>query len=294
MQFFDILNIVAPTLIIILIGYLFGKLTRIDFRPVADIALYVGAPVLAFFSLLTSPIVWSEATKVWSAALIIISSCGVIAYLIFTLLRQKHTGLYLPIAIMNTVNLPFPIVYLAYGATGLMAAALFSIPVTLVLFSFGVYLVAGKRWQENIKEVLKIPVLYAAVLGLLFNFLEIEIPDFAFNALDLLAKMGIPLILLVLGYNISRIRITSLPTTLLASFLRVGVGLAVGFLVADLLDISGVYRSVVILESAMPAAAMSAIVTTKFRSEEDLVASVVLTSTIISIIIIPFLLHILA
>lgn len=294
MQFIDVLNVIIPTLVIILIGYLFGKLTKIDFRPVADIALYVGAPTLIFFSLLNSPIVWAEAAKIWFAALIIIATCGITAYLIFTLLRQKHTGLYLPISIMNTVNLPFPIVYIAYGFTGLIAAALFSIPPTLILFSFGIYLVAGKRWQENIKEMFKIPVLYAAVLGLAFNFFDIEIPASVFNALDLLAKMAIPLVLLVLGYNVSRIKITSLATTLLATFLRVGVGITVGFLVVEWLEISGVYRAVVILESAMPAAAMSAVVTTKFKSEEDLVSSVVLSSTIISIIIIPFLLYILA
>jgi predicted permease len=96
--------------------------------------------------------------------------------------------------------------------------------------------------------------------------------------------------LIILGYNLARVKVISLPNTLLASVLRVGVGLMIGFLIVNLLDITGVFRSVVILESAMPAAAMSVIITTKYRSEEDLVASVVFITTLASLVIIPFLL----
>jgi predicted permease len=291
MQVLDILNIVLPTFIIIFIGYIFGKITKTGFAPVVNIALYVGAPAIVLFSLISSPIVLLDAVKVWSASLVIMLGCGIVAYLVFAICKQKHSGLYVPIIIMNTVNLPFPIAYFAYGSEGLTAASLFSIPATFVLFSLGVYIVAGKQWKQNIKEVFKIPVLYAAVLGLLLNLFHVDVPELAINSLDIIAKMGIPLVLLILGYNLSRAKITSLPNTLLASFLRVGVGLMIGFLIVNLLDITGVFRSVVILESAMPAAAMSAIIATKYRSEEDLVSSVVFITTLASLIMIPFLLN---
>jgi predicted permease len=291
MQILDILNIVLPTFIIIFIGYIFGKITKTDFAPVVNIALYVGAPAIVLISLINNPIVLLDAVKVWSASLVIMLGCGIAAYLAFTMCKQKHSGLYVPIIIMNTVNLPFPIAYFAYGSEGLTAASLFSIPSTFVLFSLGVYIVAGKQWKQNIKEVFKIPVLYAAVLGLFLNLFHIEVPELAVNSLDIIAKMGIPLVLLILGYNLSRAKITSLPNTLLASFLRVGVGLMIGLLIVNLLGITGVFRSVVILESAMPAAAMSVIIATKYRSEEDLVSSVVFITTITSLIIIPFLLN---
>ncbi|HEY78707.1 MAG TPA: AEC family transporter [Dehalococcoidia bacterium] len=291
MQILDILNIVLPTFIIIAIGYIFGKITKTDFAPVANIALYVGAPAIVLTSLLNNPVVLLDAAKVWGASLVIMLGCGIVAYLVFTMLKQEHSGLYVPIIIMNTVNLPFPIAYFAYGTEGLTAASLFSIPVTLVLFSLGVYIVAGKQRKQNIREVFKIPVLYAAVLGLFLNFFRVDVPELAINSLDIIAKMGIPLVLLILGYNLSRVKITSLPITFLASFLRIGVGLMIGFLIVNLLGITGVFRSVVILESAMPAAATSVIIATKYRSEEGLVSSVVFITTITSLIVIPFLLN---
>jgi predicted permease len=87
---------------------------------------------------------------------------------------------------------------------------------------------------------------------------------------------------------------SSLPTTFLASFLRMGVGLGIGLLVVYLLDMTGVYRSVVILDSAMPAAALSALLAAKYNNEAGLISSVVLVTTIASLVIVPLLLRMLA
>jgi predicted permease len=105
--------------------------------------------------------------------------------------------------------------------------------------------------------------------------------------------MVIPLALLVLGCNLSKVRITSFPTTLLASFLRVGIGLLLGLLAVTLFNLDGILRSVVILCSAMPAAVNSSIFATKYNNEAELVSSVVLVTTIASLAVIPFLLNIL-
>jgi hypothetical protein len=71
------------------------------------------------------------------------------------------------------------------------------------------------------------------------------------------------------------------------------VGLVLGFLVVNLFDLTGVLRSVVILNSAMPAAAMTSMLATKYDNEAELVSSVVLVTTLGSLIVIPFLLRML-
>lgn len=290
----NIIDIVLPTFIVIFIGYLIGRLTKIDMAAVVDIALYIGAPALVFISLLNKKIVLVDAAKVWAAAIIIMFGCGIIAWLVFKILKQRHSGLYVSISMMNTMNIPFPVVYLAYGVEGLIAATLFYIPNSLLMSSLGVYIMAGRRWRESIKEVFKLPIIYAAALGLILNLLDVNVPELVIGSLDLIAMMALPLVLLVLGYNLSKARMTSFPTTLLASFLRMGIGLVIGLFVVNFLDITSIFRSVVILVSAMPAAAMSSILATKYGNEADLVSSVVFLTTIASLIIIPFLLNMLA
>jgi len=290
----DILNIILPTFIVILIGYIFGKITKMDMSAVVTVVLYVGLPALVFVSMLSKSIVLLDATKVWAAAIMVIFGCGIVAWIIFTIIGQKHSGLYIPITIMNTVNIPFPIIYLVYGSEGLFAATLFYIPVVLTIYSLGVYIASGKHWRESVKEMFKVPPIYAALTGLLLNLSNVTVPELIIKPLNFIGMMVIPLVLLVLGCNLSRVKVTSLPTTLLASFLRVGVGLLFGLLAVNLFNLTGILRSVVILDSAMPAAAISAILTMKYKNEADLVSSVVFATTIASLVIIPFLLHMLA
>jgi hypothetical protein len=289
----DIIEVVLPTFIVILIGYIVGKFTRLSAGPLVDISLFVGIPALVVVSLINKEIVLVDAAKVWAASFTIQVGCLVVAWLVFRALRQKHSGLYVAIALMNTVNIPFPIIYLAYGAEGLAAATLFYIPNLLLLYTLGVYIMAGRGWRDSAKEVFRLPAVYAAAVGLALNFLDVEVPALAVNTLEFIALMAIPLVLITLGHNLSRVKMASFPTTLLASFLRIGVGLGIGLLVVELLDITGVFRSVVVLDAAMPAAATTALLAARYNNEAELVSSVVLVTTVASLVVIPFLLAVL-
>jgi len=290
----EILNVVLPTFIIIFIGYLFGKIKKVDVSAIVDVVIYVGLPALALTSMLDKKIVLVDAAKVWASAVMIMFGCGIIAWIVFKIIRQKHSGLYIPIAAMNSVNMPFPIIFLVYGSEGLFAATLFYIPNVLLVYSLGVYVASGRDWRSSIKEVLKIPPIYAALLGLALNLLDVTVPELIIKPLNFIGLMVIPLVLLVLGTNLAKVKITSFPTTLLASFLRVGVGLGLGFLAVTLFDLTGVLRAVVILDSAMPAAVNASLLATKYRNEADLVSSVVFVTTVASLVVIPFLLSVLA
>ena len=177
----DLLNIILPTFIVIFIGYLLGKITKMNMSAIVNVVFYVGLPSLAFVSMLDKKIVLLDAAKIWAAAVMIMFGCGIVAWIVFKMIRQKHSGLYIPISVMNTVNIPFPIIYLVYGAEGLFAATLFFIPSMLLVYSLGVYISSGKHWKDSIKEVLKIPPLYAALAGLLVNFLHVRVPELIFN-----------------------------------------------------------------------------------------------------------------
>lgn len=288
----ELLRVVLPTFIIIFIGFLFGKLKKPDMSVLSEITIYIGLPALVLTSMLEKKIVLLNAVKIWGAALIIMVGCLVIAWIVFKIIRQKHSGLYLPISMMNAVNIPFPIIFLVYGTEGLYAATLFMIPCSVFAYSVGIYIASGGNWRKSLKEVFKIPPIYAAVLGLLLNMLEVQVPEVVIRPLEIIGLMAVPLVLLVLGNNLSKMKaITSVRTTLLASFLRVGVGLAFGFLAVTVFNLDGVLRAVVLLDSAMPAAVNAAIITTKYNNESELVSGVIFVTTLASLAIIPFLLH---
>ena len=291
MPFTEILNVILPTFAAIFIGYIIGKLIKIDITGLIDIIFYVGLPALAFVSVLSQKITLLDAAKVWAAGIIVTLGCGVIAWVFFRLKKEKHSALYLPISLPNTLNIPFPIVSLAYGSAGLLVATLYYIPNLLMLYSVGVFVAAGGNWRENIKEVYRVPALYTAILALLLNLLHVNVPTLATKTLDFIGGMVVPSVILALGYNLARVRITSFPTTIIASVIRVGGGLALGFLMVELFHMTGVFRSVTILMSAMPGAVNTYLLAAKYKNEPELVASTVLVTTVASLVMIPLLLH---
>ena len=284
-------EVVTPAFFAILVGFLVGKLMKINIAPVVDVTIYVAVPAIVFVSLLKQDIVLGDAARIWAAALTVMAGSALISVLVFTALRRKHSGLHASIGFMNTVNLPYPILYLAYGTEGLVYATLFSVPNMFLMYSLGVYVMSGRHWRENFREVVRMPVVYAAVAGLALNLLNVPVPELAISMVDLVAMAAIPLMLIVLGYNLSKVTLSSLPTTFLASFLRIGVGLGLGLLMAWALDLTGVPRTVAIVVSAMPAATAMSLLSAKYNNEPELVSSVVFVTTVASLGVIPLLLH---
>ena len=158
----DILKIVLPTFLVIFIGFVYGKFSKGNMASVVDLAFYIGIPALAFTSVVDKEIVLLDATKMWASTILIMTGCLVTAWIVFKVLRKKHSGLYIPILMMNAVNIPFPIAYLAWGDEGLLAATIFYIPTILVVYSVGVFIASGgKDWKSGIKETLRVPAPYA-------------------------------------------------------------------------------------------------------------------------------------
>jgi len=291
MPYADVLNVVLPTFITIIIGYVVGRLVKIDMSGVIDIIFWVGLPALAFTSILSHQIVLIEAAQIFAADVIVTFGCGLLAWLIFKIKREKHTGLYLPVMFPNTVNIPFPIISLAYGDSGLFAATLYYIPNVILIYSLGIFIAAGRGWRENLINMLKVPTMYAAIIALLLNLNRIAVPALIMRPLDFIGSMVTPAVVLTLGYSLSRITVTSIITTGLASLVRLGGGLAIGFLIVYIFQMTGIIRSVVILMAAMPGAVNTYLIAAKYKNEPELVASVVFITTVVSLLLIPFLLH---
>lgn len=293
MPYREVFNVVLPTFVTIIIGYIFGKFVKLDLSGINKIIFYIGLPAVAFTSILSKDIVLEDAATVWGAELIVTFGCAAAAWLLFKWRREKHSSLYLPAALPNTINIPFPIISLAYGTEGLFYAVLYFIPNSILMNSVAVFIAAGKGWRENLKTVLKVPAMYAAFLALTLNLLHINVPPIVMGPIDFISNMVIPMVVLTLGYSLAQVKITSLSTTLLTALVRLGGGLALGFLAAYLFNITGVMRSVVILVSAMPSAMNTYLLAAMYKNEEELVASVVFVTTAASLVIIPVLLKIL-
>jgi predicted permease len=153
-------------------------------------------------------------------------------------------------------------------------------------YSLGIYLLSG---EGGWKEIFRLPLIYAASLGIAFNVTEIRVPEPIFRPLWLLGYSTIPLMLVTLGYRLHDIRSLVWGHSLGGALVRIIGGFAAAYLTVTLFGIEGVNRQVILLYGALPSAVVNFVLTEKYRQDPELAASIVFFTTLLSLISIPLL-----
>jgi predicted permease len=96
--------------------------------------------------------------------------------------------------------------------------------------------------------------------------------------------------LITLGASLTSLNTSVWQRSMIFSLLRIGGGFLFACLVVNLTGLSGVARNVVLLQAIMPAAVFNYLLALKFDRDPNKVASVVITSTLLSLLAIPILL----
>jgi len=290
MSFVLILQTVMPVFLIVLAGFIIGKYKKISTQPFIDLIVYLAGPFLIITSISNSDINLSDFLLITLAASSVILISFLLIFIILKTTKSEKKGLYLPMSFGNTGYLGYPICLFAFGIAGLSRAVVYDMINSLFLFSIGIWIIHHKN---GLKEAFKVPLIYAVVIGLLLNLLKITIPEMLFKPMEMIGMIAIPLALLVLGYKLTEIKIRTLKTAFFASLFRIIIGFVIAFVIIKLFSITGLVRDVILIESAMPAAVMSIILSEKYKRDSELVASVVFITTIISVFSIPIILSIL-
>ncbi|HAO93733.1 MAG: hypothetical protein A2X99_10600 [Deltaproteobacteria bacterium GWB2_55_19] len=288
MALLKVLSVVFPVFCIIGLGYLFARFKKISLEPIIEILLYLTIPALVISSLSRKKLIFDDLATVSVAALIVVLGTGAIAFAYLSVKKRKDLrGFYLPTMFMNSGNMSFPLALLAFGQEGLTVAILYYIAISLLVYSLGIYIAKGKG---GLSEMFKLPLIYASVIGLALNFGNIEIPSPLLTTFDMLGAATIPIMQVSLGYRLHSAKLQYPGMSIAGSVIRIGGGLAIGWLVVTALGIEGLNGKIILLSSGMPSAVINFVVSHRYNVNSDLVASTVALSTIFSIVTTPLLL----
>lgn len=283
-----IIQTVLPLFLIIGLGYIIGRYHKVDAKSFADLIIYITSPCLVFTSLSQSTINKKVFLMIALATAGIIVIQALLAYFFLRAWKSEQKGLYLPLTMGNTGFLGYPVALFAFGPVGLSVAVIYDIIMSLFMYSGGIYVI---NKDKSIKEVLKLPLIYAALLGIIFNFGSMEVYSPLFKSLEMIGLVTIPVALLILGYRLTEIKISSLRLALFSSAFKIGGGFVIAYFVLGVFSITGVARSVVLLQATMPSAIVSLILATKYERDAAIVASVVMITTLMSLVTIPLILY---
>ena len=188
----------------------------------------------------------------------------------------------------NNGNLGLPLAAYAFGAEGLSYAIVFYAICMIGQFTVGQAIAAGKA---NWVGMLRLPLIYAVLLGVAVSVCRVPLPLWVINTISLIGGMTIPLMLLMLGSSLARLRVEMMSRAIALSVLRIGVGACIGYGIAALFHLDGAARPVLIMQCAMPVAVYNYLFAQKWNNQPEEVASLVVVSTFVSIVSVPALLH---
>ena len=285
---FEIFTVIAPVLLIAAAGFAWDRYKMpFDTNMVSYLVTNIGAPCLILSTLLTNR---PEPEVLGLMALAAVLVCGATAAVSIGLLKvwRLKSSVYLPALIFpNSGNMGLPLVLFAYGEPGLALAVAFFAAFALMQFSLGVFIASG---SASLRTVVLSPVFLSAVAGTAAVTGDIAVPRFLMNTMTVLGDLTIPLMLLALGISLSRLQVVSLKRSGVLAVGRIGLGILAGVVISELLGLDDVARGAVIIQSAMPAAVFNYLFALRYNNDPGEVAGLVVVSTALSFLTLPFLL----
>lgn len=283
----DIAAVVAPVFVISLIGYIWAKIKLpFDQAMVLQIIILVSTPCLVFVTLTSMAPPPGEIVRMGMAALICHIAFTLAGWILLKIARLPMR-VYLPsLMLPNSGNLGLSVSMFAFGETGMALAMIYMTAGMIGQFTAIPAIVAGRF---DIRQLLKLPFVHALVIALAINLLDIKVPVWIDNTARLGGALCIPLALMSLGVAMAQLHIQNFRRTFLLSAFRVVSGGVIGWLIASALGLDGIYRGVLVIQSAMPSALFNYLFAQINDAEPGEVASMVLVSTAFSYLTLPIL-----
>ena len=285
--YLKLIDVLFPVFFVIGVGYFLGKKDpNINTDFITNFAGNIGSPAMIFYSITTTGVTLSLFTEYFIYSLIIIGSFALIGIIFLIILKKDFISELPPLILPNTGNMGLPICLFAYGTAGLGVASSIASVVILLHFTVGVFL-ADKSF--SFKLLIKNVPTYAIIISVIFLYFEWEVPGYLENTTFLLTYATIFLILMSLGIALSKLKVVSWTHATILGAVRVIIGPLIGFGLIKYLNLDGFAAGVLLIQSCMPSAVLTYLVGSMYSEKKvvDSVASVIVTSTIMSFITIP-------
>lgn len=281
-------NNILPIILLSGAGFALGKTLHLDPRTLGRVAFYIFSPVLIFDMLVENHLQLGEAAILVAFSLCFILTMGILALLAGLLLRLERPAL---VAVLittmfaNTGNYGLPLVSFAFGEQALPYAGIYFVTMTLLFYTLGVFLASlgHMSFKEAFIGLFKIPTIYAVLFAVLINMWNIEIPIPVARAIELAADGTIPLLLVLLGTQLTQVQFSGNQSAMhLSVAFRLILAPLVALSFAAWFGLQGFSRQASVTEASMPTMVSTTVLATEYNLDFKLVTAVVFISTLLS------------
>ena len=290
---------IIPVILMVVLGYVLkrvGTLKADDAIALNKIVINIAIPSLIFMAIYRTDIsILPLVAPIPFICILVGISCGLIAYLVSKISNYQEKTLWSVVitsAMFNSGFLGYPVVLGVFGTDGFIRAIFFDMGAMILFIGFGVFfsiMFAGK-YSEILKRALLFPPLWAIGLGILLNYLHINIGFITSNTLTYLGGAAIPLIMISLGLSLEFKGIKEyINAVSLVSIIKLIIAPAVAFIIVYILGMGGLEKSVTIVEAGMPSAMLGLVLAITYDLDIKAAAACIFASTVISMITLPLI-----
>jgi predicted permease len=283
------LNILLPVFMLVLIGYVAGPRLGMEPRTLSKLAYYVLVPAFIFNVFSKAEVQLELALRMAIFFVIVTAGTVLVAFLAARLLGagpQLISAYILVAAFGNIGNFGLPVIDFKVGEAGMLPASIFFLTGSTFGFLIGVMAATwhngGARWKA-VWAAFTTPGVFAVFPAFLVNGLDLPVPMFLDRSIVLMAGALIPLMLLTLGIQLASMGRPRIDRhVVVSSLIRLLISPGLAIALAAFFGLSGIERSVGIVQAAMPAAVLTTLIALEHNLIPDFVTTVVLFSTLLS------------
>lgn len=199
-------------------------------------------------------------------------------------------------AFSNAGFMGIPLISSVIGEDMVYCAAAFVAILNILQWTYGVFLITGKKTAVSAKKIFFNPVIISFVLGVILFFLPVRLPLFISEILGTVSQMNAPIAMVIIGfymaqisfkelfisrngYAVSAVRLLIIPlmTTLLAAVMPFG---------------NFAFKLTIIILAAAPIGSNVAVYAQIYGGNYKAAAGEVVLSTLLSVITMPLIIQI--
>lgn len=296
-------NTILSIVLMIGLGYVLKRidfLSEKDIDPFNKIVMYILMPCMIFHAIYMADL--NSISNMGILPLIILGSSlatGAVSFIILKQFKLDDKTLWsvlVTVMIANTAFMGYPVNLGIYGQDGFLRAIFCDIATlsTFLLLSFVLILKFGGTVKTAVKKIAFFPPLWAVILGLILNFINVPIGPVLDNTVNYLGQGAIPLIMVTLGLSIDFSALKrSRAMIAFTSIMKLAFFPFIAFLLATYLGLVNLEHTVSVIEAAMPSGMMSLLLAITYKLDYEMTSDCILINTVISLITLPIIIMIL-
>jgi len=298
--------------LIVAAGYLWrffdpGGIDRHRVRHALSVTvLHFFLPALAFGLVATARVDRSFLVVPLTAAVVTLAglAAGIAVYRILPLFRATPRAaigvLLLSASFGNVTYLGLPVITETLGARYGYVAILYDLLATTpILLTVGMLTAArfgsggAVSLSASFRRVLTLPPLWGVAAGIAVQAISVPIPQALLDAVQLMGKAVIPVMIFTVGLALDFRDVKRLPVAVPALALKLFLAPVLAWWTAKWLGMDGDVLKAVVIEGAMPVMVLSLVLADEFELDVPLAATCIAVSTIAAFFTLPMMMKIL-